>query len=66
MTKTEEILNSLGLKCSLGSWELNGKYYAICYNRRQGQNWVNKLQKAGWKSWLDYEVYTYIVVFQKK
>lgn len=63
MTKTEEILNSLGLKCSLGSWETADGYYAICYNRKQGRTWVDILQRAGYKAKVVYDNYAYIVHF---
>ena len=66
MTKTEEILNSLGLKCSLGSWEAEESYHAICYNRKQGRTWVDTLSKAGYNAKVVYDNYAYIVIFQKK
>ena len=66
MTEAEKILKSLGLKCSLGSWEHEGWHEAICYNRKQGDTWVKKLEAAGYKAWVYYEQYAYIVCFQKK
>ena len=66
MTKTEEILNNLGIKCSLGSWETDDTYHAICYTRKQGNTWVDILSKAGYSSKVIYDNYAYIVIFQKK
>jgi hypothetical protein len=66
MTKTEEILNNLGIKCSLGSWETDDTHHAICYTRKQGNTWVDILSKAGYSSKVVYDNYAYIVIFQKK
>ena len=68
MSETEKILESLGLKCTLGSWrdEKSGQHHAICYNRKQGNTWVRKLEKAGYTAWLFYEQYAYTVTFYKK
>ena len=65
MTKTEEILNGLGLKCSLGSWETENGHYAVCYNRQQGRTWVDRLTKAGYAARVYYDNYAYIVHFKK-
>ena len=65
MTKVEEILNDLGIKCSLGTWE-DESYHAICYTRKQGNTWVAILKKAGYEAKVDYEQYAYIVNFRKK
>ena len=66
MTKVEEILKELGIKCSLGTYEYDGKYHAICYTRKQGETWVRKLEAAGYKAGIDYDNYAYMVVFVKK
>ena len=65
MEQAEKILSELGLKCSLGSWSNENGYYAICYNRKQGNTWVDKLTKAGYRASVYYEQYAYIVHFKK-
>jgi len=66
MKKAEDILKDLGIKSSLGAWQDDNGYHAICYTRKQGNTWVSKLQTAGYQAKVIYDNYAYIVVFQKK
>jgi len=64
--RAEDILNNLGIKSSLGAWQDNEGYHAICYTRKQGNTWVAILQDAGYKAKVVYDNYAYIVIFNKK
>lgn len=63
--KTQDILKSLNIKCTLGTWEYHDNYYCISWNSRQAESWVKKLRKAGYKAAWTLETHAYVVSFTK-